>query len=102
LFVKEYGVSFPRLHKKMLWQALTLEKSNKVCNLTSSQMFPQTKKVPNSGNTITKTLGLSLSAMSKLEYRQHLNRIFVLKLQMSHLNIPKINMQTCFFWSFAY
>lgn len=72
----------------MLWQALTLEKSNKVCNLTSSQMFPQTKKVQNSGNTITKTLGLSFSAMSKLEYRQRLNRIFVLQLQMSHPNIP--------------
>lgn len=51
----------------MLWQALTLEKYNKTYKLTSSQMFPQTKNVQISGNTITKILGLSLSAVAKLE-----------------------------------
>lgn len=30
-------------------------------------MFPQTKNVQISGNTITKILGLSLSAVTKLE-----------------------------------
>lgn len=60
-------------------------------------MFPQTKKAPNSGNTLTKTPGLSILTMSKLEYRQDLNSIFVLQLKRPHLNIPGINMQTSFF-----
>lgn len=61
-------------------------------------MFPQTKKAPNSGNTLTKTPGLSILTMSKLEYRQDLNSIFVLQLKRPHLNIPGINMQTFFFF----
>lgn len=102
LFVKEYGDFFPELHKRMLWQALTLEKYNKVCKLTSSQMFPQTKNVQISGNTITKILGLSLSAVVKLEKKQGLSTNSVLQLKTSQQNILKINMQTYFFCFFAY
>lgn len=65
-------------------------------------MFPQTKNVQISGNTITKILGLSLSAVATLEQKQGLNTNFVLQLKTSQQNIPKINIQMHFFCFFAY
>lgn len=59
------GILFQDCTKECSGQALTLEKYNKVCKLTSSQMFPQTKNVQISGNTITKILGLNLSAWKR-------------------------------------
>lgn len=71
------------------------QQENKAYNLTRSQRFPPTKKAPNSGNTITWTLGLSILTVSNLEYRKGLSSIFVLQLKRPHF--PRINMQTSFF-----